>query len=120
MIGMILLTDNDEYLINGELPPRPIYDKELLHAFCYGQRLSDNALKILPNSIKNNSMKYENNGCPQPIGITIPEIANSNLIIVIRSPYTCNENDVTRKFRFDNHKCITSQGNTELWVKKGL
>ncbi len=113
MISTILLDKNNYYIDDrGQLPERPIFDKKLLFAFCYGQYVSQEGYKLLPPSIKNH-VYIDNNNIT--IAITIKEIAElSNVLIVIRS----NKDIIKgKKFRFNNFYNLIKQNNIEIWVK---
>jgi len=109
MISTILLSSNDCYVNNnGNLPTRPSFDKELLTGICKNQSVSTDGFKMLPPSIRKSVNVL--NTCT--LGITIPEINNSDVILVIRS----NEIINGKKFRFNDFKLLVKENQLELWI----
>jgi hypothetical protein len=114
MISTILLSQNDCYVSeDGKLPKRPIFDKELLNAFVKNQKVSKKGLNSLPPSMQKNLTIVENENIT--IGITIPEIASSNVIIIIRSDEILENGKI---FRLDNFNLLVKTNKIEIWIKK--
>lgn len=114
MISTILLADDDTYVKDGKLPKgRPDWDKELLTALCDEAVVTHKAYDMLPKSIK--SKVYAVEGLNPTVGVTIPEIAKSKLLIVVRAGIKSNGG---KKFRFDNFKKIVKSGQLEIWRRK--
>jgi len=116
MINTILLSKDNCYVgENGELPKREPFDKELLNAWCNNQIVSEKGNLGLPPSIRKNVKVQSINDEEITVAITIPEIAEySDVLLVSRS----KENLINGKlFRLDNFKCLTIQGQLEIWIK---
>jgi len=110
MISTILLSLDNCYVdTNGDLPTRPSFDKELLNGICKNQSVSPDGFKMLPPSIQKNV----NVSNAYTLGITIPEINDSDIILVIRNDELLNG----KKFRFDNFKLLVKESQLELWGK---
>ena len=111
MVGTILLDKDNHYVDNcGGLPKRPPFDKELLSAVCKGQTISYEGFDLLPPSITN-IMSRANDDYSVPI--TIRELVEADVFIVVRSVQPCNGG---KKFRFDNFKQI-GYGNIDIFIK---
>ena len=111
----ILLDENDNYLCDGKLPERRMWDKELLKSIVDGEIISKQAAELLPKSIKETAKDITNEVQPT-VGITIEEIsALSDILIVVRSGAVCKDN--FKKFRFTNFKRILREFNLEIWKR---
>ena len=118
MIATILLTKDDQYLIEGRLPTRPDYDKDLLTGLARGMIVSKKGFDMVPNSIKREVH------CPVGISkepnfpITIPEISGlADILLVVRSLEIGGSD--SKVFRFDNFELLLKQREIELWKRKG-
>jgi len=116
MINTILLSSNGCYVDeNGNLPVRPKYDKELLSAFCKNATVSQKSFNSVPPSMQKYLRIYDETK-EITAAFSISEIARlSDVLIVNRSS---EELENGKKFRFDNFKLLTKQGNIEIWIKK--
>jgi hypothetical protein len=100
MIGILLLTPDNKYVIDGKLPPRPKDDKHILVGLCKNAHIicSENTADTLPYSIKNASKGIYVN--PQDIadllptdepvvnlGISTLKMYPPDLLIVIRAKH---------------------------------
>lgn len=114
MIGTILLTNNDMYVkADGSLPARPIFDKELLTAFCKGSRVSVKGYNMLPPSIQAVASMV----LKEPdVAITIPELGKASVLIVVRSMELVGAG--AKQFRLDKHRLIIKQRDIEIWELK--
>lgn len=115
MVNTILLSKDGNYVgPNGELPTRPDYDKELLKAFCANQIVSERGINGLPPSMRK-LVRVRKEDENLTLAVTIPEISEySDVLIVSRS----KENlEGGKLFRLDNFKCLTKQGQLEIWIK---
>jgi len=115
--GTILLDRRDHYVDDeGNLPERPVGDKEWLSALVKGAIISIEAGEMLPPSIRGLAVAITcrvEPTCP----ITIPEIdALSDILIVVRS------SDVTimsgKVFKFHNFNLILTSKEIEIWCRK--
>lgn len=110
-VGTLLLDQNDNYLVKGELPKRPSFDKAFLKALCTQQTLTRKGIELLPPSIIAVRSFYDNEG----LLIGIKEISeHAHLLIIVRS----SEAGEGKKFRFDNFKKYISTNEVELWVRQ--
>lgn len=112
-VGTILLTKTNKYVKDdGSLPVRPDFDKGLLAGICDLQCVSNSGYDMLPPSIQ--QLVHTNPYAPTwyDCPITIPELANANLLIVSRSPEDF-ENGKT--FRFVNFELLVKDERIELW-----
>jgi len=116
MVNTILLSVDGYYVDNdGNLPERPSYDKELLTAFCKNAVVSQKSYDIVPPSMQK-YLKISKDPKEINVAFSIPEINElSDVLIVIRSQKKLKDG---KKFRFDNFKLLTIQGNIEIWIKK--
>ena len=114
MIGTILLSKDGKYIDkDGKLPPRPIYDKDMLRAFVKGNNVSLEGFAMLPPSIQGVVGEKASEGWTMPI--TILELAECDLLLVNRSD---EDLDGGKVFRLDNFKCIVEEKLIELWIRK--
>ena len=110
VVGTILLDINNKYVDDkGDLPVRPVYDKELLAKIIKGKKVSSEGYDMLPPSLRKlvDLSSYE--WCP----ITIPELAEADVLIVVRSPIAMSKGKV---FRLDNFKKY-GYGNPEIYIR---
>jgi len=110
-VATILLSKNNEYLTyEGKLPERPSHDKELLASLVSTQlTVSEKGYSTLPPSIQKLCIVSEDYKMP----ITIPEIANSELLIISRSKTDTAGGKV---FRLDNFILLLKDRKVELWI----
>ena len=113
IVSTILLTQDNCYLCDGELPHRPQFDKQFLSALIEGEIISEEAAKLLPKSMTDKVLDITNEIEPT-IPITIKEIDGlTDILIVVRSNMSCNG----KKFRFDNFDRILRTGGIEIWKR---
>ena len=111
-VGTILLTANNQYVKDdGSLPKRPKHDKELLTALATRKVVSLDGYNMLPPSIQK-LVLCTNDTTEMPI--TIPEISQSDLLIVSKS---ADKFEGGKIFRFDNFKCLVKDRKVEIWIK---
>ena len=116
MINTILLSKDGNYVgPNGELPKRPDYDKELLTAFCKNQIVSEKGMKGLPPSMRKIVKMQSMHDEEITMAVTIPEIATYSDVLLVNRSLENLENG--KKFRLDNFKLLTKQGQLEIYVK---
>lgn len=111
VVSTILLTKSNKYIdANGNLPKRPTHDKTLLAELVSSQlSVSEEGYNTLPPSIQKLCIVDTN----YKMLITIPEIANSELLIVSRSTEDFEDG---KEFRLDNFKCLVKDRKVELWI----
>lgn len=109
-IGTILLTKNDQYLTDsGHLPQRPSGDKAFLRTVCLNGKVSRQGYELLPPSVRKVVTVDEDYTVP----VTIRELAESDILLVNRSP-KCFEAGC--KFRLGNFRRLGIANNIEVWV----
>jgi len=112
-VGTILLTKSNKYVdADGNLPKRPSFDKELLRGLVSGKRVSGYSYLMLPPSIQKLCYCKEF-GSEEHFPISIKELAQTELLIVIRST---EEFSRGKEFKFDNFKCLAKDRRIELWI----
>ena len=115
-VGTILLTKSNKYVdADGNLPKRPKFDKNLLSSLLSVEitTVSEEAYNILPPSMQKQVLCLGNDFNIFPI--TIEELANTSLLIVVRST---EDFEGGKEFRLDNFKQLVKDRRIELWVKK--
>ena len=112
-IGLLLLDSNDNYVYeDGSLPIRPAWDKKFLDAMLENEVVSPEGYEMLPESMRK---KVYTDGWCKPFPITIPEIAKSDILFVVRG---WNKQDKGKKFRFDDFEWLFDTGHIEVWKHK--
>ena len=63
-VGLVLLDSENRYMVNGELPERPDFDKTFLLSLVKDRvcLASENTIKDLPKSITNSCLEITENG----------------------------------------------------------
>lgn len=106
-VGALLLTSQNQYLINDRLPYRPVWDKEWLKYLCdnaNGITYSPNTSKDLPLWAKKPNMDWDLN-----LGIATFE-DKPDLLLITRSP----DHGIGPEFRLDEYEKV----NVEVWRRK--
>ena len=117
MIATILLTKDNQYLIEGRLPKRPDFDKDLLTGLAKGLTVSKKGYAMLPNSIKREVFNPNRNVAQPQYPVTIPEIDGlSDILLVVRSLEIGGSD--SKVFRLDNFELMLKQRDIELWIRK--
>ena len=113
MVGTILLTQDNKYTNkDGNIPSRPFFDKELLGVLCKSGSVSNKGYALLPPSLKKVTLPSTNFDIP----ITIRELAEADILIVVRSVELVGA--MGKEFRLDKHKLIIKQRAIEIWGLK--
>ena len=118
MIGIFLLTENDYYINGkGELPRRPIYDKQLLTELLRGEVVccGKNTWDSLPQSMKQLVKRRKCTEASINLGIATFYEQPPKLLIVVRA---INEFDEGKKLHLDNYKRLLREGNLELYIRR--
>lgn len=111
MIGTILLDQEDRYLIDGTLPKRPVYDKQLLAELINTHYITPEGGAILPTSLK--ATARFNKAGRGMLGIRIQEVAESSVLLVSRTR-DARKGSYDKKFRLDNF--VKLEG-VEIWLR---
>ena len=117
-IGLVLLTHDDSYLVDGRLPTRPSWDKDLLLGICENRKIvcSEATYKELPTPIiSRGDVKIGNQPFGADINLGIDTFDRlPDLLLISRSTDMLG----TKKFRYrDEYKQILNLGGFELWTK---
>jgi len=112
MIGTILLDSNNRYVsLEGDLPPRPWFDKEFITKFYKDSRVTPESMLKLPKSIY--AVVKGVTTVPSH-AISIPELDKCDVLLIVRAKSNLYDGFI---FRLDNFKQI-SKGDIEVWVKQ--
>jgi len=112
MVGTILLDSNNRYVsLDGDLPPRPWFDKEFITKFYRDSRVSTESMLKLPKSIQ--TVVQEVTTFPSH-AVSIPELDKCDVLLVVRAKSDLDDGSI---FRLDNFKQI-SKGDIEVWIKQ--
>ncbi len=110
MVGTILLDMYDNYVDDeGNLPSRPPFDKELLKAVIKGNTVTKDGEALLPDSLLKVAKPNKS-----IVPITIRELANADVLIVVRSNVRLING---KKFRLDNFKRL-NKGTIQIYIRK--
>lgn len=113
-VGTILLNPQDMYVnTKGNLPARPSFDKAFLAGLCDGESVSLDGYRLLPPSMR----KIVTCSPMFNMAVTIPELAEVDLLIVSRSSEIFEGGKV---FRFNDFIQILKTEEIEIWKKKSL
>lgn len=114
MIGVLLLDQYNRYLVEGNLPTRPVGDKHFLYGVTRGCKLSAKGQELLPRSIVSNHCSNYNT--IEPIGIGIRECGSySDILLINRTIDSTEPSEADKIFNLD--KFIRIPGG-EIWMKK--
>lgn len=128
--GIVLLDQLDRYIVNGRLPSRPDFDKDLLLALCNGRDClaSENTFKDLPGSVKNlvksittiANSEYEVN-----LGIKTFKEYPPDIFFISRTPRyepvlfrTIKDKYFDINWLTTNYNIVINHHNLEIWLKK--
>lgn len=129
-IGLVLLDQINRYMVNGEIPKRPDFDKEFLlnmvkNKLCLA---SENTIKDLPKSITTSCLEITENGYLNwavNLGIKTFKEFPPDIFFISRSPmYEFNPSLYEQDKFFDMYwvetiyNRVISHHNLEIWVKK--
>ena len=129
-IGLVLLDQINRYMVNGEIPKRPDFDKEFLlnmvkNKVCLA---SENTIKDLPKSITNSCLEITENGYLNwevNLGIKTFKEFPPDIFFISRSPI--DEVTPTKSIQdkyFDTdwletiYNRVLSHHNLEIWIRK--
>ena len=129
-IGLVLLDQINRYMVNGEIPKRPDFDKTFLlnmvkNKVCLA---SENTIKDLPKSITNSCLEITENGYLNwevNLGIKTFKEFPPDVFFISRSPvYEGNTSLYEQDKFFDmywletNYNRVISHHNLEIWIRK--
>lgn len=114
MIGIILLDQKNRYLVDGNLPKRPLNDKKLLHTLVATMFVPERGIKKLPKSMVNAYWETRAND-KGDLGVTIPDIGASDVILVNRTIDDTKASECDKTFRLDDFVKLDT---VEVWIKK--
>lgn len=129
-IGLVLLDQINRYMVNGEIPKRPDFDKEFLlnivkNKLCLA---STNTIKDLPKSITNSCLEITENGYLNwnvNLGIKTFKEFPPDIFFISRSPvYEVTPTTSIQDKYFDIdwlnnlYDIVISHHNLEIWIRK--
>lgn len=128
-IGLVLLDQINRYMVNGEIPKRPDFDKALLlnmvkNKVCLS---SENTIKDLPKSITNNCLEITENGYLNwevNLGIKTFKEFPPDIFFISRSPIdeVLPTHPKDKYFDIDwlnnLYNIVISHHNLEIWIRK--
>lgn len=129
-IGLVLLDQINRYMVNGEIPKRPDFDKTFLlnmvkNKVCLA---SENTIKDLPKSITNSCLEITENGYLNwevNLGIKTFKEFPPDIFFISRSPvYEVNTSLHEQDKFFDmywletKYNRVISHHNLEIWIRK--
>ena len=112
--GILLLTEDNMYVDDrGNLPHRPMYDKDLLRTLVDLNTITHRGFNLLPKSIQ--KVATISNVNPT-LALTIQEVdALADFLIIVRSARRVRGG---KKFRLDKFEQIAAPGQIEIWKRK--
>lgn len=129
-IGLVLLDHINRYMVNGEIPKRPDFDKTFLlnmvkNKVCLA---SENTIKDLPKSITNSCLEITENGYLNwevNLGIKTFKEFPPDIFFISRSTlYEVNHSLYEQDKFFDmywletKYNRVISHHNLEIWIRK--
>ena len=128
-IGLVLLDTENRYIVNGELPERPTFDKKFLlslvkYRVCLA---SENTIKDLPKSITNSCLEVTENGYltwTVNLGIKTFKEFPPDVFFISRTPSDIGlpRTDKDKYFDIDwlnnLYDIVISHHNLEIWLRK--
>lgn len=129
-IGLVLLDQINRYMVNGEIPKRPDFDKTFLLTMVKNKLClaSENTIKDLPKSIINSCLEITENGYLNwevNLGIKTFKEFPPDVFFISRSPlYEVNHSLYEQDKFFDmywletNYNRVISHHNLEIWIRK--
>lgn len=114
-VGILLLTEANQYIVNGTLPKRPTYDKGLLMALSKGQKcIAGPATYVsLPKTLKERTSVSGFLDHDLNLGIKTMYTSPPHLLIVIRSTTV---GDGGKVFDLSRWTRAVRQGDLEMWM----
>ncbi len=128
--GIVLLDQLDRYIVNGRLPSRPDFDKELLKSICTGRDCiaSDNTFKDLPKSLielVKSITTIANSEYEVNLGIKTFKEFPPDIFFISRTPRyepvlfrTINDKYFDINWLTTNYNIVINHHNLEIWIKK--
>lgn len=129
-IGLVLLDQINRYMVNGEIPKRPDFDKEFLlnmvkNKLCLA---SENTIKDLPKSITNSCLEITENGYLNwevNLGIKTFKEFPPDIFFISRSPIDEVNLSLYEQDKFFDmywvetiYNRVISHHNLEIWIRK--
>ena len=128
-IGVVLLDTENRYLVNGELPERPDFDKNFLLSLVKNKvcLASDATIKDLPKSITNSCLEITENGYLNwnvNLGIKTFKEFPPDIFFISRSPSDILVPKTDKDKYFDIewlnnlYDIVIAHNNLEIWIRK--
>lgn len=130
-IGLVLLDQINRYMVNGEIPKRPDFDKEFLLNIVKSRvcLASENTIKDLPKSVTNSCLEITENGYLNwtvNLGIKTFKEFPPDIFFISRSPIKLTS--VAIRYNKDKYfdidwlnnlyNIVISHHNLEIWLRK--
>ena len=129
-LGIVLLDQLDRYIVNGRLPSRPDFDKDLLLALCKNKNCltSENTFKDLPKSLielVKSITTMANSGYEVNLGIKTFKEYPPDIFFISRTPRyepvqfkSVNDKYFDINWLTTNYNIVINHHNLEIWFKK--
>lgn len=128
-IGLVLLDTENRYLVNGELPERPYFDKEFLLRLVKNKvcLASESTIKDLPKSVTTSCLEITENGYLNwnvNLGIKTFKEFPPDIFFISRSPSDTDAPKSDKDKYFDIYwlnnlyDIVISHHNLEIWIRK--
>ena len=127
--GLVLLDIEHRYIVNGELPERPTFDKKFLLSLVKDRvcLASENTINDLPKSITNSCLEVTENGYltwTVNLGIKTFKEFPPDVFFISRTPSDISlpRTDKDKYFDIDwlnnLYDIVISHHNLEIWIRK--
>lgn len=128
-IGLVLLDIENRYLVNGELPERPDFDKEFLLSLVKNKvcLASESTIKDLPKSVTTSCLEITENGYLNwnvNLGIKTFKEFPPDIFFISRSTSDIGVHETDKDKYFDIdwlnnlYDIVISHHNLEIWIRK--
>ena len=128
MIGIVLLSADGYYVgLNGELPKRPWFDKDLLLALCKGMNVlcSPNTEKDLPTSVVKAANIIDTNPHHKSVNLGISTFRSNPpdiMIVVQNSQFLGEGKKFDRDWLTSGYNCLSpvphAWDSAHIWLRK--
>ena len=127
--GIVLLDKLNRYIINGELPERPDFDKQFLLSLVKNRvcLASENTIKDLPKSITTSTLEITENGYLNwtvNLGIQTFKEFPPDVFFISRTPSDIKVPNTDKDKYFDIdwlnnlYDIVIAHHNLEIWIRK--
>ena len=128
-VGLVLLDSENRYMVNGELPERPDFDKTFLLSLVKDRvcLASENTIKDLPKSVTNSCLEITENGYLNwtvNLGIQTFKEFPPDVFFISRAPSDIEVPTTDKDKYFDIYwlnnlyDIVIAYHNLEIWIRK--